>query len=171
MTNLQTTTITIREAMPAEWEHLIPVLLQAETSERALRWSLDHLVDAVYRMDEGGTLLGAATVQWRDDPSEIMELAIVPQRHGQGLGRQLVNWVIEEARRRGKHQLLVGTANSSIGNIAFYQKLGFRMDHVRQDYFRYYRDPVYEDGIQVCDLLVFRLDLAPPRAGRGKRAP
>ena len=162
-------TVTIREAGPNEWEQFIPVLLQAEESERALRWSLEHLVDAVYRLDEDNTLLGAVTVQWRNDPSEIMELAIAPERHGQGHGRQLVSWVIEEARRRGKHQLLVGTANSSIGNIAFYQKLGFRMDHVRQDYFRYYREPLFENGIQIRDLLVFRLDLAPPRLGRGKR--
>ncbi len=160
--------IEIREAIPSEWEDLIPVLLQAEESERALRWSLDHLIDAVYRMDDGGLLLGAVTVQWRNDPCEIMELAIAADRHGQGLGRQLVTWVIEEARRRGKHQMLVGTANSSIGNIAFYQKLGFRMDHVRQDYFRYYHEPIFENDIQIRDLLVFRLDIAPPRLGHGK---
>ena len=155
----------IREAQPDEWEQLVPVLLQAEASERALQWSFHHLVDAVYRMDEGDTLLGAVTMKWRDDPCEIMELAIVADHHRQGYGRQLVEWVIEEARRRGKREMLVGTANASIGNIAFYQKLGFRMDHVRQNYFRYYSEPIFENGIQVRDLLVFRLDLAPPRLG------
>jgi predicted N-acetyltransferase YhbS len=57
-----------------------------------------------------------------------MELAVAPKRHGQGIGRAIVAWLIEEARRRGKTAVLVGTANSSIGNIAFYQKVGFRMD-------------------------------------------
>lgn len=151
--------ITIQQARPDEIETLIPMLLQAEVSERALRWGLKNLVDAVYRADSDGVLVGAATMQWRSDPCEIMELAVAPDRHGQGIGRAIVAWLIDEARRRGKSAMLVGTANSSIGNIAFYQKVGFRMDHVRKDYFRYYREPHYEDRIQIRDMLVFRHDL------------
>ena len=151
--------IFIQEAHPDEIESLIPILLQAEESERALRWSLANLSDAVYRMDEDGQSVGAATMQWRGDPCEIMELAIAPDRHGQGLGKQFIAWLIDEARRRGKHQLIVGTANSSISNIVFYQRCGLRMDHIRQDYFWYYREPHYENDIQIRDLLVFRYDL------------
>jgi len=157
--------ITIRQARPDEIETLIPVLLQAEESERALRWGLKNLVDAVYRADADGVLVGAATMQWRNDPCEIMELAVVPDRHGQGIGRQIVAWLLDQARGRGKTAVLVGTANSSIGNIAFYQKAGFRMDHVRKDYFWYYREPIYEDGIQIRDMLVFRYELIGDRAG------
>lgn len=156
--------IVIRQAHPDEIELLIPMLLQAEESERALRWGLKNLVDAVYRADADGALVGAATMQWRGDPCEIMELAVVPERHGQGIGRRLVDWLIEQARRRGKSAVLVGTANSSIGNVAFYQKTGFRMDHVRKDYFRYYREPHYENGLQILDMLVFRYELNVERA-------
>ncbi len=151
--------ISIREANPREIEQLVPILLQAEESEPALRWSLANLVDAVYRMDDDDDVVGAASVRWRGDPCEIMELAIAPRRQGQGLGKQLVRWLLDEARRREKGVMLVGTANSSIANIAFYQKCGFRMDTVRQDYFRYYREPHYENGIQIRDMLVFRYDL------------
>jgi GNAT superfamily N-acetyltransferase len=151
--------ISIRQAHPNEIEALIPLLLQAEESERALRWGLKNLVDAVYYADLDGVLVGAATMQWRNDPCEIMELAVAPDRHGQGIGRQIVAWLIDEARRRGKNQLIVGTANSSISNIAFYQRCGLRMDHIRQDYFWYYREPHYENGIQIRDMLVFRYDL------------
>ncbi len=158
--------ISYREVKDDEIEAVVPILLQAEESESALRWSLAHLSDAVYRMDEDDAPVGAATMQWRDDPCELMELAIAPERHGQGLGKQFVAWLVEEARRRGKRQMLVGTANSSIGNIAFYQRCGFRMDHVRQDYFWYYRGKHYENGIQVCDMLVFRYDLVASDAKR-----
>jgi hypothetical protein len=49
------------------------------------------------------------------------------------------------------------------------------MDHVRKDYFWYYREPIYEDGIQIRDMLMFRSDLvggeqAQQRAGALKRA-
>ena len=52
----------IREAPPDEIESLIPLLLQAEESERALRWGLNNLVDAVYYAEEDGALVGAATM-------------------------------------------------------------------------------------------------------------
>jgi N-acetylglutamate synthase-like GNAT family acetyltransferase len=151
--------ITIREARDDEIEELIHILRQAEESEGALRWSIANLSDVVYRMDDDGELVGAATMQWRHDPCEIMELAIAPERQRQGLGKQLVTWLVGEARRRGKTAVLVGTANASIDNIAFYQHCGFRMDHLRKDYFWYYRKPHYENGIQIRDLLVFRYDL------------
>ena len=162
-------TITIREIGPGELEDVIPLLLLAEPSELALRWGLANLSDAVYRMDADGQLVGAASVQWRAAPCEIEELAVAPERQGQGLGRQLIDWLRGEARRRGYRQMVVGTANSSIGNIAFYQKCGGRIDHIRPNYFRYYGRPVYENGIQKIDLVVFRFDLGKENAPRKRR--
>ena len=153
--------IAIRQARDDEIEALIPILLLAEHSERALRWGLANLVDVIYCMHDGEHLVGAATMKWRDDPCEIMELAIIPEFQGQGLGKQFVAWLVQEANQRGKKQVLVGTANSSITNIAFYQKCGFRMDRVRHDYFWYLSKPIYENGIQIQDMLVFYFDLVP----------
>ena len=109
-------------------------------------------------MDDDGTLLGAATMRWAE-PCEIQELAIAAERQGQGLGRRFVEWLVDQARQRGRQRMLVGTANSSINNIAFYQRIGFRMDCVRRDYFRYYREPVYENGIRIGDTPVFSREL------------
>ena len=160
--------IAIRQARDDELEALIPILLLAEQSERALRWGLANLVDAVYRMDDSEHLVGAATMKWRSDPCEIMELGIAPEFQRQGLGKEFVAWLIQEARQRGKRQILVGTSNSSIANIAFYQKCGFRMDCVRQDYFWYLPKPCYENSIQIQDLLVFRFDLVPSPTKKNK---
>jgi GNAT superfamily N-acetyltransferase len=99
-------------------------------------------------------------MQWRNNPCESVELAVAPQRHGHGLGRAIVAWLVEEAQRRGKSAVLVGTANAGIGQITFYQKCGFRMDHVRKDYFWYLRESAYEDGIQIRDMIVFRYNLS-----------
>lgn len=160
--------IDVREVPASEAGALIPLLLQAEPSAPALRWSLAHLSDAVYRMDVDGELVGAVTVRWTGDPCEIVELAMAADRQGEGLGRQLVAWVADEARRRGKRALEVGTSNASLGNLAFYQKCGFRMDHVRRDYFWYQRPPRVENDIPVRDLLVFRLELSrKKRSSRG----
>ena len=169
--------IEIREAEPHEVDALVPLLLLAEPSLPSLRWSLRNLSDAIYRLDDDGVLAGAATVRWEGDPCEIVELAVAEGRQGRGLGRAMIGWLLAEARRRGKGALEVGTSNASLGNIAFYQKVGFRMDHVRKGYFWYDRSDRVENGIPVRDLLVFRYELgdappdrrAPPRrGGRGR---
>ncbi|MDF1504677.1 GNAT family N-acetyltransferase [Roseisolibacter sp. H3M3-2] len=151
--------LVVREVPAAEHEAVVPLLLLAELSERALRWSLANLSDVVYRANLDGALVAAATMRWRDDPCELVELAVAEAAHGRGVGRAVVAWLLEEARRREKSAMLVGTANSSIGNLAFYQKCGFRMDHVRKDYFWYDRSGRSEHGIPTLDLLVFRYDL------------
>jgi N-acetylglutamate synthase-like GNAT family acetyltransferase len=150
----------IREAREDELETLFPLLLLAEPSAGALRWGLENLSDTVYCMDAGGELVGAATMRWRRDPCEMLELAIRAERQGAGLGQQFVAWLVSEARRRGKPKIIVGTSTTSAANIIFYQKCGFRADCVRRDYFWYYDEPVYENGLAVRDMLVFRLDLA-----------
>ena len=157
--------IEIRQIGLIEVEEVIPVLMLAEESESALRWSLKNLSDTIYRMDEDGKLIGAATLRWNTEPCEILELAIVEERQGQGLGRQFIEYLLAEGRRRGKTELLVGTGNSSIENLIFYQRCGFRMYEVRKDYFWYLRKPVYENGIRLRDMLVFRYDLMEETTG------
>ncbi|HEU4327756.1 MAG TPA: GNAT family N-acetyltransferase [Roseiflexaceae bacterium] len=149
-------TMTIRQVSSTEIEQVVPLLLLAEPSERALRWGLQNLSDTVYRAEQDGVLVAACTMQWRNDPAELMELGVAPEQQGRGLGRAIIAWLVEEAGRRGRRELQVGTTNSNLRAIAFYQKCGFRMDSVRRDYFRYYREPHYENGIQVRDMLVFR---------------
>ena len=152
--------IILRQVEADEVDAIFQILLLAEGSESALRWSLSNLSDTVYRAEEAGQIVGAATVRWSSDPCEIVELAVKEERQGQGLGRQIIENLLVEARRRGKQRMLVGTANSSIGNIVFYQKCGFRMDHVRRDYFQYQRKPEIENGILIRDMIVFSYGLA-----------
>jgi GNAT superfamily N-acetyltransferase len=151
--------IILREVEGAEVEELFPILLLAEQSRGALLWSLSNLSDTTYRVEEAGQLVGAITMRWNSEPCEIVELAVAEHRHGQGLGRQIVENILAEARHRGKQRLIVGTGYSSIGNIVFYQRCGFRMDHVRRDYFWYHQTPEFENGIRVRDMIVFSYDI------------
>ena len=152
-------TISVHEVDPQQYEQLFPLLLLAEPSLSALQWSLANLSDTVYAVREDDDLIAAATMRWQGEPAEIVELAVASDHQRMGFGRQIIEWLIAEAIRRGKQQMIVGTANSSIDNIIFYQRCGFRMDHVRKDYFWYYRDPVVESGLRVRDMLVFRYEI------------
>ncbi|HZI18706.1 MAG TPA: GNAT family N-acetyltransferase [Pyrinomonadaceae bacterium] len=150
----------VRELAAEEVEAVTPLLLLAEPSEGALRWSLRNLSDAAYALEDEGRAVAAATVRWRRAPCEIVELAVAPERQGRGYGRRLVEWVCRQAARRGLPEIVVGTRTTSAGNIIFYQKCGFRADHVKRDYFWYYDEPLVEHGVVVRDMLVFRRELA-----------
>ena len=76
---------------------------------------------------------------------------------------QNVVHVYEQIRRRNKQyappyatSILVGTDNTAFDTIAFYQKCGFRIDHVRQDFFSYIHPPLINNGLLVLDMLVLR---------------
>ena len=97
-------------------------------------------------------------MRWSDVPteeSEIILLAVSPSRRGQGIGKWIVAALLDEARRRSVRVLLVGTGSLSLDNIAFYQKCGFRMSHVRRDYFDYIQPPLAIDGVTLRDMIVF----------------
>jgi GNAT superfamily N-acetyltransferase len=165
--------ITATQLGPGEYAPVVPLLLLAEPSASALEWSFANLSDTVYRFDLGGTLVGAATMRWRDDPSELVELAVDVRQQGHGVGRRIIEWLVAEGQRRGRRAIEVGTSSTSLGNIAFYQKCGFRPSAVRRDYFWYYRGEKLENGIPIRDMLVFRYDLLPEpqrdRRGRSRR--
>jgi len=166
---MESNRVALTEVPPAEVGTVIPLLLLAEPSLPALRWSLENLSDTAYRAEADGTLVGAATMRWRDEPSELVELAVGAEHQGHGYGRAILERLIAEGRRRGRRAIEVGTSNASLGNIAFYQRCGFRMSHVRRDYFWYYREPVIENGIRAQDMLVLRYDLEPAATRRRGR--
>ena len=58
------------------------------------------------------------------------------------------------AKEQHYKQLDVRTGNSSISQLAFYQKAGFRIIEIIPDYFTiHYEEPIIEDGIPCLDQL------------------
>jgi len=92
---------------------------------------------------------------------ELMNIAVTPELHGRGVGRELLAQAVAMARRFGADEIQVGTGNSSIGQLVFYQKAGFRIVGVERDYFlRNYEQKIVENGIRCADMirLAMRLD-------------
>jgi ribosomal protein S18 acetylase RimI-like enzyme len=143
-----------------ETTFLLPILLDADEGEERIRAVLLDPGCTAYASWLDGQLAGAAVVRWEEDEtSEILYIAVATDLRGRGYGKQIMQALQEELRRRRGHALLVGTANAALENIAFYQKCGFRMFEVRRDYFAYIQPPIFEHGIVLRDMLVLRYDL------------
>ncbi|WP_433074019.1 GNAT family N-acetyltransferase [Dactylosporangium sp. CA-052675] len=139
----------------ADAELLVPLLHDAEEDDERIRAALRDPACRAYAARLGGETLGAAVVRWdRREPSELLYIAVDPARRGTGVGRRLVAAVQAELPLHGR-SLLVGTANCSLDNIAFYQRCGFRMHSVRRDFFAYIQPPLSEHGIPMLDMIVF----------------
>ncbi|WP_405108883.1 GNAT family N-acetyltransferase [Paenibacillus sp. FSL K6-1217] len=96
----------------------------------------------------------------RPETAELVNIAVNEAFQSQGIGKQLVNHAIQEARRLGFKTLEIGTGNSSIGQLALYQKCGFRITGIDKDFFiRHYSEEIYENGMQVVDMIRLSQDL------------
>ncbi|HEY7047201.1 MAG TPA: GNAT family N-acetyltransferase [Jatrophihabitantaceae bacterium] len=111
-----------------------------------------------------GTVIGHLHLVPTGSPDEIelKNMAVYPDQRGTGVGRALV----EEARRRcaaeGWRQMVVATATADIGNLRFYQRVGFRMCSIERDAFTPatgYPDPIDIDGIPLRDRIWLDADL------------
>ncbi|MOA10270.1 putative N-acetyltransferase YvbK [compost metagenome] len=72
----------------------------------------------------------------------------------------MVNHAIQNAKQLGFKTIEIGTGNSSIGQLALYQKCGFRITGVDRDFFiRHYDEEIFENGIQVVDMIRLSQDL------------
>lgn len=146
--------VMLRSAASTEAETLVALLEDAIASEPMRRAMLADTALTSYAASCDSEIVGAVVVRWGDE-SEIVLLAVDAARRGQGIGRAIVAEVMEEARQRGVIRLLVGTGNFSLDNIAFYQKCGFRLSHIRRGYFDGVDPPEFWQGIKLRDMIVF----------------
>ncbi|ATF13089.1 GNAT family N-acetyltransferase [Brevibacillus sp. HB1.2] len=96
----------------------------------------------------------------RPDTIELVNVAVDESYQGKGIGKKLVLHSIEVAKSLGYKTIEVGTGNSSVGQLALYQKCGFRMNWIDRDFFlRHYEEEIYENGIQVVDMVRLSQDI------------
>ncbi|AHF92608.1 GCN5 family acetyltransferase [Opitutaceae bacterium TAV5] len=84
---------------------------------------------------------------------ELLAIAVRPDRQTRGVGSRLLRHALDHCRAAGASCVTVGTGNSSLGPLAFYQKHGFRITGVIPDHFAGYRPPIFENGIRCLDLI------------------
>ncbi|MGE7998847.1 GNAT family N-acetyltransferase [Lysinibacillus sp. NPDC093190] len=96
----------------------------------------------------------------RPETVELVNVAVLEEQHGRGIGKQLVMDAIKVVKTKGYKTIEIGTGNSSIGQLALYQKCGFRIIGVDMDFFvKHYPEEIFENGIQCRDMVRLSQDL------------
>ncbi len=92
---------------------------------------------------------------------EIKNIAVAAEFQGQGIGSFLIENAVRVALLNKQKSICIGTANSSVGQLYLYQKLGFEITGIKRDFFTVnYAEPVYENGIQAKHMLVLTRKLS-----------
>jgi ribosomal protein S18 acetylase RimI-like enzyme len=90
---------------------------------------------------------------------ELKNIAVLKKYQGKGIAKTMISRVKQLAKRLGAKTLEVGTGNSSLSQLALYQKCGFRMYRIESGFFESYPEPILENGIRCIDMVRLRAEL------------
>lgn len=144
-------------------EDYVPLLLLADEPEPMRGYLNDG--DLFVLREASGESLGVTLVLPHDEESGSVELkavAVAANQHNRGLGQRMLAAVLDDLRERGIRRVIVGTSNAGIGQIAFYQKAGFRLWRIERDYFtpeKGYDPDERENGLPHRDMVWFDQEL------------
>lgn len=141
------------EALPVD------LLLLADPSEKLVREYARRGQCFVMTIDE--SIIGAyILLETRPETIEIVNVAVKEVYQGQGYGKALIRHAIQTVKNEGYKTVEIGTGNSSVSQLILYQKCGFRITWVDRDFFlRHYDEPIFENDIQVVDMIRLAQDL------------
>ena len=99
-------------------------------------------------------------IKTRPNTYEIINVSVIKKYQGNGIGKQLVKNAIELCKIKGAHTIEIGTGNSSVNQLALYQKCGFRIVSIDFDYFlKNCTEKLFENGIQCRDMIRLSMDI------------
>jgi aminoglycoside 6'-N-acetyltransferase I len=147
------TEITIRRLKEQE-EIPYKLLLLADPSKK----QIDKYIFSsdIYIAEKEKNVIACYVLKSIDNKSiEIKNIAVDNPNQGKGIGMLLINHACETAKKNGFINIIIGTGNSSTGQLYLYHKAGFSIVNTIKDFFiDNYDEPIFENGIQCKDMIV-----------------
>ena len=134
----------------------LPLLLLADEQESMIDRYLNR--GTMYILVDHGVKSECVVTDEGNGILEIKNIATEPAFQGKGYGNALMDFLV--SKYRGQYTVLqVGTgAGSAV--VSFYEKCGFTPTHIVKNFFTdYYDHVIYEDGIQLIDMLYLQRKL------------
>ena len=114
----------VSECVRAAYRHYVDRIGRApgpmlDDYEQVVR---DH---RTFVLEDGGEVIGVLVLMDKEDGLLLDNVAVLPSRQGEGLGRRLVEHAEREARRLGHDHLDLYTHRQMTENIAMYARYGY----------------------------------------------
>lgn len=137
----------------------LDLLLLADESEDMIDRYLD--IGKMYVLDDDGVKSECVITDEGNGLLEIKNIATIPEYQGKGYARALIDFILQQFQDQYT-VLQVGTGDSPL-TIPFYEKCGFVRSHIIPQFFTdHYDHPIFEDGIQLVDMVYLRRPFVKP---------
>jgi [ribosomal protein S18]-alanine N-acetyltransferase len=101
-------------------------------------------------LEVGTELVGYGILSIAADEAHLLNVCVTPSRQGQGLGRLLVEHMLDLADRHKAHTVYLEVRPSNTPARRLYKSLGFRRIGVRKSYYPALPGELREDAIQLA---------------------
>lgn len=137
--------------------HLL--LLADETQEAINRYIFNS---DIYLLHDGTESIAVMALYRKSNTElEIKNVAVIESYRSKGIGSILMNKAKEIAKENHYKTLTVGTSDTGVQQIRFYEKNGFIKSGILKNFFiENYPAPIYENGLQMKDMVLLSHHLA-----------
>jgi ribosomal-protein-alanine N-acetyltransferase len=125
---------------PMQFEDLDRIM-EIEPKIYSHPWSRGNFADSLHAgyscwvYESGGEVAGYAVMMSVLDEAHLLNISIAGERQGQGLGRALLNHLVDTARRHGATMMFLEVRPSNKNAIALYESMGFNEFSIRKGYY------------------------------------
>ena len=113
-----------------------------------------------------GIVAGHGIVSAVADEGHVLNICLAPRWQGRGLGRELLDWLVEDLRAAGAATVFLEVRRSNFAAVALYESAGFNQIAIRPDYY-----PAAGGLHEDARVMALSLDLdwppGPPKCDRG----
>lgn len=134
----------------------LPLLILADEQEDMIDCYLEK--GTMYVLDDNGVKAECVVTDEGDSVLEIKNIAVDPSFQKMGYGKSLIEFV--EKQYAGEYSVLqVGTGDSPL-TLPFYERCGFERSYIVENFFTdNYNHPIFENGVQLKDMVYLRKKL------------
>jgi ribosomal-protein-alanine N-acetyltransferase len=125
---------------PMQFEDLDRIM-EIEPKIYSHPWSRGNFADSLHAgyscwvYESEGEVAGYAVMMSVLDEAHLLNISIAGERQGQGLGRALLNHLVDTARRHGATMMFLEVRPSNKNAIALYESMGFNEFSIRKGYY------------------------------------
>lgn len=131
---------TIRPVEAADIEQIVllePQIFESDAwSESMIRYELSADHRSYFVAVDGNSVVGYAGLLAVGAEGDVQTIALSEQYRGKGIGRELLNTLIDAARQRQVRQLFLEVRADNANAIALYQSSGFEILGERPGYYQ-----------------------------------
>jgi ribosomal-protein-alanine N-acetyltransferase len=119
----------------------LDAVMQIETVNFPFPWTVGNFKDSinsghvcsVLEMDK--TIIGYAILMMVLDEAHLLNISVAPSHKGQGLGRYLLDHMMQIGREKGGLNMFLEVRPSNVSAITLYESIGFNEMGVRPGYY------------------------------------